>query len=190
MAVKTTVVVTHNKESIGTIKAKFVKAASIPHEQAQQFNNFFAETSGGNRACSFTTQVDSGDAVYATGTFTFTGHSTANDTVVVGGVTFTAEASGATGNQWNIGTTATQTAANLAAAINGSASAAVKGAVTATSVAGVVTVTAIYPGNLGNFYTIAKGTDSGSVCTVSGSTLASGALASTIYTGGPYHSGV
>jgi len=189
MAVQTNITITHGGEAQNTIKAKFCKDSSLKFETLHEVENFLSQIAGGTRRASFTTQVTSGDQVYATGTFTFTGHSTASDTVTVGGVTFTAESSGATGNQWNVGTTATQTATNLAAAINGSATAAVKGSVTATSAAGVVTIKAIFPGNLGNFFTIAKGTDSGSVCTASGSTLASGAQPATINAGGTYHFG-
>ena len=41
--------------------------------------------------------------VQASGTVTFTGVGAANDTILINGVTFTAVASGATGNQWNVG---------------------------------------------------------------------------------------
>jgi hypothetical protein len=46
---------------------------------------------------------------------------TAADTVTIGGIVFTAVASGATGNQFNIGADATADAVNLAAAINANA---------------------------------------------------------------------
>lgn len=113
-------------------------------------------------------------SVKASGTFTFSGVTTANDTVLINGVTFTAVASGATGNQWNNGATASDSATNLAAAINASVTALVSGYVTASSVAGVVTVTAARPGILGNCITIAKGVDAGTVDTVSGARLTGG----------------
>lgn len=123
-----------------------------------------------------------GNETFATGTFTFTGAASASDTVLINGVTFTAEASGATGNQWNIGLTATATAANLAAAINGSVTALVAGYVTATSALGVVTVSSAIPSISGNMATIAKGTDSGSVNTASGARLTGGAADATAQT--------
>lgn len=79
----------------------------------------------------------------------------ATDTVTVNGVVFTAVASGATGNQFNVGGTDTITAANLAAAINASSTAKVINVVTAAAVAAVVTVTAVQPGLAGNMNTIA-----------------------------------
>ncbi len=90
-----------------------------------------------------------GSAVQASGTFTLT-TVIATDAVKVNGVTFTAVASGATGNQFNIGASDTLTAVNLAAAINGSATALVAGYVTATSALTVVTVKSAFYGIAGN----------------------------------------
>ncbi len=59
-------------------------------------------------------------------------------------------ASGATGNQFNVGLSDTATAVNLAAAINGSVTALVSGYVTASSALGVVTVTSAFYGLSGN----------------------------------------
>lgn len=86
--------------------------------------------------------------VQATGVVTFTGDPSADETVTIANVVFTAKASGATGNQFNIGANVTAHAANLAAAINASANLA--GKVTATSLLGVVTLTAVVPGVSGN----------------------------------------
>lgn len=119
--------------------------------------------------------VVDGNQVSASGTITFSGVSTANDTVLINGVTFTTVASGATGNQWNIGADATASAANLAIAINASATALVNQFVTAASVAGVLTITAANGGVQGNSITIAEGVDAGSVMTVSGARLTAGA---------------
>jgi hypothetical protein len=116
-----------------------------------------------------------GNQTQATGTLTFSAVSTANDTFLINGVTFTAVASGATGNQWNVSTTATLQAAAFAAGVNGSVSGLVAGQVIATSVLGVVTIASAYYGIEGNQTTIAKGTDTGSVMTVSGARLTGGA---------------
>lgn len=64
---------------------------------------------------------------------------TADDTVTIGTITFTAKASGATGNEFNIGADATADAVALAAAINASSS--VAGLVTAEAASGTVTLT-------------------------------------------------
>lgn len=121
-------------------------------------------------------------ATPASGTIVFSGAGAANDTVLINGVTFTAVASGATGNQWNVGASATASAANLAAAINASASALVSGHVSAVAAAGTVTITSKVRGVYGNAVTIAKGTDAGSVMTVSGARLTGGAADSNAQT--------
>lgn len=114
------------------------------------------------------------NAAKASGTITFSGTGAANDTVLVNGVTFTAVASGATGNQWNVGADAAGSATNLAAAINASATALVVNNVTAAAANGVVTVTAVDPGTMGNCVTIAEGVDAGNAMLVSGARLTGG----------------
>lgn len=96
---------------------------------------------------------------------------TADQTVVVAGVTFTAKSSGATGNQYNLGASLTASAANLVAAINASAS--TYNMVVASSVGAVVTITSVTPGLVGNFIPLTAGTSSN--VTASSATLASGA---------------
>jgi phage tail sheath gpL-like len=113
--------------------------------------------------------------VQASGTITFSAAATANDTLIINGVTFTAKASGAGANEFNVGLTATASATNLAASINASVTALVSGYVTASSALGVVTVTSAFYGTSGNQATIAEGVDSGSVITVSGARLTAGA---------------
>jgi hypothetical protein len=120
-----------------------------------------------------------GQATRASGTITFTGASTANDTVIINGATFTCVASGATGDQWVPGATATTSAANLAAAINASVTALVAGYVTAANVAGVLTVYSAFYGIAGNQTTIAEGVDAGSKMAVSGAKLTGGAADAT-----------
>ena len=111
-------------------------------------------------------------ATAASGTFTITSTGPANtQTCTIGGVTFTAVTSGATGNQFNISATPSLVAANIAAAVNASASLA--GILTATSTAGVVKFTASVPGVIGNFVTLSAGTLANT--TASGSLLTSGA---------------
>ena len=64
------------------------------------------------------------DAVAATGTLTFSGTGTANDTITIGSTVYTLKASvGTTANEVLIGASAAATAANLVAAITGGAGA-------------------------------------------------------------------
>ena len=84
------------------------------------------------------------------------------DTVTVNGVVFTAKTAGTQSGvqQFSIGTSDTAAATNLAARINntdgvGAPPAKVFGVVTALAAAGVVTITAVEPGAIGNLYTLA-----------------------------------
>ncbi len=72
-------------------------------------------------------------------TYPISTNAVAADTVTVGGVTFTAIASGATGNQFNVGASTTATATNLAAVLN--ANATISALYTATASTNVVTLT-------------------------------------------------
>lgn len=107
-------------------------------------------------------------AVRATGTVTFTGAPTAADTVTINGVAFTARASGAVANEFNLSATVGVSAANLAAAINASVTAKIAGYVTATALAGVVTITVVEPGLAGNVFTITESMDNTTVVTFAG----------------------
>lgn len=106
----------------------------------------------------------------ASGNVTFTANPAADDTVTVNGTVFTAKASGATGNQFNIGADVTATALNLANVLNASVVAGVALA-TYSPALGVVTVTYDTGGTAGNAFTLAK---SGTNITVSGATLSGG----------------
>lgn len=117
-------------------------------------------------------------AVRASGTGTLSS-TIATDTFVINGVTFTCVAAGATGDQFNVGLSDTETATNLAAAINASTTAKVSGYVRATSSGAVVTVTAIQSGNAGNMFTLAE---TGGTITLSGANLAGGAGGNVVVT--------
>lgn len=110
-------------------------------------------------------------AVSASTTGTFTGDPTAGDTITINGVVFTARASGATGNEFNIGGTPTLNATNLAAAINASTTARIIGTVAASSSAGVVTFSSIVPGSVGLTTTITESLDN---FTLAATTFATG----------------
>lgn len=123
--------------------------ASSPKVTAQKLSQYFQSLACGAKAGSADVQVDGGASVAASGTLTIThANLSATDTVTVGGVVITARASGATGNEFNIGADATADATALKNLINSSAS--FTGICTATSALGVVTVTAAVKGTIGN----------------------------------------
>lgn len=117
---------------------------------------------GGNkRANSLRVFADGTDNVYASGTVTISGGS--------GSITATINGVG-TSVSWGTSDTATATA--LAAAINAATNDLVEFHVSATSAAGVVTITAKAPGQWGNAITLAA---SGTGATASGARLTGGA---------------
>lgn len=109
------------------------------------------------------------DIPKASGTLTFASV-VATNSFVINGVTFTAVASGASGNQFNVGLTDAATAINAAAAVNASNTTLIQGYVSASADTGVVTITAYDPGQAGNCITLAGGTH----ITASGARLTGG----------------
>lgn len=100
-------------------------------------------------------------AVRASLVGTFSGDPTENDTITINGVAFTAKASGAGANEFNIATgDNVTTCANCVAAINASTSAKIKGTVFAVDNGdGTFTLYATVPGTLGNLFTTAESMD-------------------------------
>ena len=121
---------------------------------ANNLLNYIGSLCGGNQSAYINAQVG---ALQAAGTLTFASTGPTNtQTCSVLNVTFTAVTSGATGNQFNISSTPATVAANLAAAINASAN--LSGKVQASVALGVVTITAIVPGLIGNGLALSAGT--------------------------------
>ena len=119
--------------------------------------------------------------VSATSTWTFSSTGPTNgQTCTVANITFTAETSGATGNQFNISSTPATVAANFAAAINGSTN--LKGICTATALSGVVTLTSVVPGLIGNGIETGVGTLSNVVVVAFGASTAVAGTNATIVT--------
>lgn len=82
---------------------------------------------------------------------------TAAETITINGQAFTARASGAGANEFNIGATAAATCTNFAAAVNASTAAKIKGTVFAVDNGdGTVDIYATDPGQGGNLYTLAE----------------------------------
>lgn len=122
------------------------------------------------------TSDTTGAGVDASGTITFTGTGTAADTVTVNGISIELVASGATGNEINIGGTAAATAGNLWTFLNGSSNASID--VASYSLNGaVITVTYKTVGTGGNAFTLTK---SSTAISLSASTLTGGQVPSAV----------
>lgn len=169
MACQTKIVITHDKEVAADLKAVLQTQVDKKQLEADLIQKFLQQLSSGVRNGSLAVTVDNGDGVAASKTLTGSTVAATN-TAVINGVTFTAVASGATGNQFNVGGSDAITMANLAATINASASAGVAGVVTAAAVGAVVTVTAVAVGVVGNLIPISA---TGGI-TAGGSTLSGG----------------
>lgn len=123
-----------------------------------------------------------GNEVQASGTFVFD-TVIATDAFSINGVSFTAVASGATGNQFDVGADDLETAENAAAAINASATALVDGYVTAEAYDddgdATLEVTSTFYGLSGNQTVIAS---ADATITASGTRLEGGAVDATAQT--------
>lgn len=173
----TTVITLTSEETTAKLQELIQLDTSKPEEEVRALSGYLLGLLAGCRQATIDVQVAEGNAVAASGTVTFSGVGAANDTILVNGVTFTAVAASATGNQWNVGATAALSAANLAAAIAASGTALVNTTVTASALSNVCTVTAKKKGTMGNAVTIAEGVDGSSHMTVSGARLTNGANA-------------
>lgn len=116
------------------------------YQGANSISDYIQAMGGGVRQGVLTVRLG---AVKAAGTFTITSTGPAlTNTIVIAGVTLTAVASAPTNVQFIRNNTPATAAANIATAIN--ANTTLQGIVSATSLAGVVTVTAVQPGKAGN----------------------------------------
>lgn len=128
--------------------------AVLGHDAINNYSSYVAGLNGGSQAGAlFSFNVG---AVQATATFTVaTGGSVAAQAGSLLNVSLTGRASNPAANEFVVSATASTQAANMAAAINASASFA--GKVTAEAVGAVVTVTAVVPGLIGNGLQISAG---------------------------------
>jgi hypothetical protein len=122
------------------------------------------------------TTTATGAGAAASGTYTFASNPAANDTVSINGVTITFVATGATGNQVNLGSNATATIANLLGFLLNSSNTSLE-ALTYSVTGNVLTITDRTVGTAGNGIATAK---SSTAITVSGATLTGGINAATI----------
>lgn len=123
--------------------------------------------------------INASESTKASGTITFSGVGTDDDTITVGGVTYTLKSAVSAANEVLIGSSASDTAANLNAAINKLAGEGVaygtgtvaNPEVSSTVADDVVTVTARVGGTAGNSITLSA---SGTAIAVSGANLSGG----------------
>jgi hypothetical protein len=165
--------------SNATLQRDYQRSVSSKQADVQAISDLLLAIKSGNQPGtppSVAVSVE-GNTASATGTFILTSV-VATDAISINGVTFTAVASGATGNQFNVGVNDNATAANLAAAINASVTALVSGYVTAakttnTTSPATVTITSAFPGLAGNQTLIAS---ADSTIVASGARLTGGAV--------------
>jgi hypothetical protein len=141
------VVATYAKGTVTTTGVVTVTALG-----AGTAGNYTWSQSGSNVTLSPASAMGGGATgpVAATATITSTGSASNGETALVCNQTLTAKTSGAVAanGEFNISGTVGTQAANIAAAIN--AVAALKNQVTASALAGVVTITSLVPGTIGN----------------------------------------
>ena len=187
---QTKITLTHDKESTADLKMKLITQVLSPQMQISKLQHLLSELGMGARNGSIDVTIDDGNPVTATGSVTFSNISTSLDTFTVNAVVFTAIAVTVANNQFGVAASATAQASSFAAAINASTSALVSGYITAVASTSVVTFSSVFTGLAGNTQTIAKGTDTGSVMTVSGARLTAGAAATTSNVASTYKHGV
>jgi len=141
-------------DSATTMQAKLDIDTNATSYSEQAVEALFTSIVDGNQTSY--TKVATG-VVQATATMTSTGSAVDSETALVANTTLTAKTSGAVpaNGEFNISATPTTQAANIALAINSVA--ALSGVVTATSALGVVTITAVVPGKMGNGLQISEG---------------------------------
>lgn len=149
MAIIHNLVVVSVDETQANIERDLIAEAGLQELAGMKLKNVIKAVTSGVRPGTIQTKAN---AVKATGTVTLVSH-LATHTVTVNGVTFTCVASGATGNQYNVGASDSLTAVNMAAAINASTD--TDGLVLATAGVASVTLTALVPTELGNAVTLA-----------------------------------
>jgi hypothetical protein len=161
-------------ETSGTLDAILRPLATDPAPGIQRLAAYLEGIAGG--VCNGSVRITT-NCVKASQTGTFTDKPTANDTITINGVAFTAKNSGAAANEFNIAnsgvaaTDAINNATALAAAINASTSAKIVNQVTASSSGAVLTLTANIPGTNGNLFTVTEAMNN---FTLAGTTFASG----------------
>lgn len=142
--------------SVATMTRDYQRPVSSKSADIQAISQLLQKILSGNQPGTPPTVTVTAYAAdnFATGSFELVSV-VSTDACSINSVTFTAVASGATGNQFNVGADDDATAVNLAAAINASVTALVKGCVVAEADENVVRLTSPVPGLPGNQTAIA-----------------------------------
>jgi phage tail sheath gpL-like len=151
MATTTIVRITH-PETSAQLSEFAGSPATAPREAALRASKYLRALAIGVGAGSATFTIGADDSVAASATATFSGV-VATDSISINGTAFACVNSGATNNQFNKGADDAASAVNCAAKINAISSTVL---VTASAAAGVITLTALHSGVLGNAITIAQ----------------------------------
>lgn len=149
MATIFSLLVVAQDETSANVQRDLYAEAGLVELAGLKIKNYLKNLISGAHPASIQTKIN---AVKASGTITLSSH-VATNTVTVNGIAFTCVASGATGNQYNVGADDTETAVNLAVALN--ANTTLDGMISASAASGVVTLTALIPGEIGNAVTLA-----------------------------------
>lgn len=155
----------------GADLAGLVQPSTEPTDEVNALINYIAGYAAGSGGGGLTVSLSSSALVAASGTITAASVQ-ANDTITINGVVFTAKTTTAGANEFNIGASDTTCAAAIVTSINASTTALIQGFISPSSALGVVTLTAIPAGVVGNAYTLASSTNVR--LAVSGARLAGG----------------
>lgn len=171
---QTKITITHDKDNTIDVQNQLLTNAMTSKMQLDCLQQILQQISSGGKNGAITTVIDDGNAVSAAGTATLTGV-VAGDQLLLNGYVFQAVASGATGNQFNIGGTDALTATALATAINNSVTTGIQGVITASAATNVVTVTSVLAGVIGNNFDL-ESRGSGAIAVTGAGAQASGTL--------------
>lgn len=157
-----------------------VKPSGQGRENLKRLINALNGVQAGKLGGSVSLTASTTDAVAATATITSTGTASNNETMSLLNVTLTAKTSGAVAasGEFDISGTVGTQATNIAAAIN--AVSTLTGKVTASANAGVVTVTSVIPGLIGNGLQISESLSNVTVTQFTGGAGGSGSAQSSL----------
>lgn len=165
------VITVKSPETSATLLSQLVAQSANGAQECVLLGNYFSALAAGVKIASFEVNTAAASPVKASGTLTLVYASISNnDTCVIGATTLTAvTGTPANENQFKKETDLATTVTNFLAAI--AAHSVLKGIVTATAVAGVVTITCKVSGEIGNAVKLTGSTG----ITASAAYLASGA---------------
>lgn len=160
------------EDDVNYITSLYQQESSAYSEEATGLQNLFAALGSGAKVGKVDVTAYSATPTAAARAVTLDNAAlSAADTITIGGVVVTARASGATGNEFNIGGSSSASATNFAALVNSSSS--FQYLVSASAASAVVTLTSLVKGSIGNLITLA--TSDASAFAFSGSALTGGA---------------